>query len=214
MISIKKFTFNPFQENTYVLFDETKECVIIDPGCYESHEEEELDKFITDNELKPVKLISTHSHIDHVLGNKFIMEKYGVNLHVHTKDLDTLMAVVTYAANYGFMEYKPCAEPTNFIKEGEELTFGDSKLEVRFVPGHAPGHVVFIAKEEKFVVNGDCLFHGSIGRTDLPGGDHATLLESIRQQLFTLPDDFVVYCGHGPETQIGFEKQNNPFLNS
>jgi len=214
MISIKKFTFNPFQENTYVLFDETKECVIVDPGCYEPHEEEELDKFITNTGLKPVKLISTHSHIDHVLGNKFVMEKYGVNLHVHSKDLDTLMAVVTYAASYGFMEYKPCAEPTHFIKEGEELTFGNSKLEVRFVPGHAPGHVVFIAKEEKFVVNGDCLFHGSIGRTDLPGGDHATLLKNIRQQLFTLPNDFVVYCGHGPETQIGFEKQNNPFLNS
>jgi hydroxyacylglutathione hydrolase len=212
MISIKKFTFNPFQENTYILFDETKECVIIDPGCYEPHEEQELDQFITENELKPVKLISTHSHIDHVLGNKFVMDKYNVNLHIHEQDFQTLTAVETYAASYGFMDYKPCKEPTHFIKEGEDISFGNSKLAVRFVPGHAPGHVVFIAEKEKFVVNGDCLFYGSIGRTDLPGGDHMVLIDSIRKQLFTLPEDFVVYCGHGPETQIGFETQKNPFL--
>lgn len=214
MISIKKFTFNPFQENTYVLFDETKECIIVDPGCYEPHEEEELTSFIEENELKVVKLVSTHSHIDHVLGNKFVMDTYDVNLCVHPKDVETLTSVETYAATYGFMNYKPCKEPTHFIKEGENLTFGNSELEVRYVPGHAPGHVVFVAMLERFVVNGDCLFYGSIGRTDLPGGDHLVLLDSIRKQLFTLPDDFLVYCGHGPETQIGFEKQNNPFLNS
>ena len=214
MISIKKFTFNPFQENTYILYDDSRECVIVDPGCYEVHEEEELHTFVKENDLKVTKLISTHSHIDHVLGNKFVMEKYDVNLHIHSKDLETLQSVVTYAASYGFMDYKPCDTPTHFIKEGENIKFGDSELEVLYVPGHAPGHVVFVAREEKFVVNGDCLFYGSIGRTDLPGGDNMALLDSIRNKLFTLPDDFMVYCGHGPETQIGFEKLNNPFLNA
>lgn len=212
MITVKKFTFNPFQENTYLLFDETKECVIIDPGCYEPHEEEDLADFIETNELKVVKLLSTHSHVDHVLGNKYVMEKYGVDLYVHSKDLDTLTAVETYAATYGFMDFKPCTVPTHFLEEGKSVTFGTSQLDIKFVPGHAPGHVVFVANEEQFVINGDCLFQGSIGRTDLPGGDHQTLLDSIRRELFALPNDFVVYCGHGPETTIGHEKQHNPFL--
>ena len=212
MIFIKKFTFNPFQENTYVLYDDTKECIIIDPGCYEPHEEQELVDFITEKELNPVKLVSTHSHIDHVLGNKFVMDKFDVNLHLHAKDLATLESVSSYAINYGFMNYKPCKTPTHFLKEGEKLTFGNSELDILFVPGHAPGHIVFVAREEKFVINGDCLFYGSIGRTDLPGGDHQTLLDNIKSQLFSLPEDYLVYCGHGQETTIGFEKENNPFL--
>lgn len=212
MISVKKLTFNPFQENMYVLFDETKECVIIDPGCYEKHEEEQLTFFIEKNELIPVKLISTHSHIDHVLGNKFVMETYNIDLHIHKQDLQTLVSVPTYAANYGFTDYQACVTPTNFFEEGDKITFGNSELEILFVPGHAPGHVAFVAKEEKFIINGDCLFYGSVGRVDLPGGDAATLVHSIKTKLFALPDDFVVYCGHGPETTIGFEKQNNRFL--
>ncbi len=212
MITVKKFTFNPFQENTYVLFDETKECLIIDPGCYEPLEQEELTSFVAQNELKVTKLLSTHSHIDHVLGNKFVMEKYGVDLFIHSKDLETLTSVETYAASYGFMNYSACTVPSNFLKEGESVAWGNSSLEIRFVPGHAPGHVVFVANEEKFIINGDCLFQGSIGRTDLPGGDHQTLLDSIKRELFSLPDDFVVYCGHGPETTIGNEKLHNPFL--
>ena len=213
MIQVKKITFNPFQENTIVLHDETNECVIIDPGCYDKEEEEILVKYISDNELKPVKLISTHSHIDHVLGNKFVLDKYEVPHLIHEQDVQTLVSVSEYAGSYGFMDYQEVDAPTQFIKEGETIEFGNSSLEVRFVPGHAPGHVVFIAQEEKFVVNGDCLFYGSIGRTDLPGGNHQTLLNNIRKELFTLPDDFTVYCGHGQETTIGFEKENNPFLN-
>ena len=212
MIKVKKFTFNPFQENTYILFDETKECVIIDPGCYEPHEQAELSDFIEENALTVSKLLSTHSHIDHVLGNKFVMEKYDVDLFIHSKDLETLTSVETYATSYGFMNYDRCKVPSNFLKEGESLTWGNSSLEIRFVPGHAPGHIVFVANEEKFVINGDCLFQGSIGRTDLPGGDHQTLLDSIKRELFSLPQDFVVYCGHGPETTIGHEKLHNPFL--
>jgi glyoxylase-like metal-dependent hydrolase (beta-lactamase superfamily II) len=212
MIQVKKITFNPFQENTIILFDETKECIIIDAGCYEKHEEQTLVGFIEENELKPVKLISTHSHIDHVLGNNFVLDKYNIPLEIHQKDQETLQSVGLYAGNYGFSIYQDSPLPTNYLEEGKNVKFGNSELEVLFVPGHAPGHVVFVAREEKFVINGDCLFHGSIGRTDLPGGDYVTLISSIKSQLFTLPDDFLVYCGHGPETTIGFEKQNNPFL--
>ena len=212
MISIEKFTFNPFQENTYVLYDETKECIIVDPGCYELHEQKELVDFISEHDLKPVKLVSTHSHIDHVLGNKFVIDTFGVDLFVHKLDVTTLGAVPTYAANYGFMDYTPCEIPTNFLAEGEKLTFGNSDLDILFVPGHAPGHIAFVAIEENFVVNGDCLFRDSVGRVDLPGGDAATLVKSIKTKLFALPDDCKVYCGHGPETTIGYEKVNNRFL--
>jgi len=212
MIKKQKITFNPFQENTVILWDETKECVIIDAGCYEKEEQEYLVDFIGKNELKPVKLISTHSHIDHVLGNTFVVNKYNIPLEIHQKDEETLKSVGLYAGNYGFGMYQESPLPSSYLKAGENVKFGNSELEVRFVPGHAPGHVVFIAREEKFVINGDCLFRGSIGRTDLPGGDYDTLISSIKSQLFTLPNDFVVYCGHGPETTIGFEKENNPFL--
>lgn len=212
MISVQKITFNPFQENTYILFDETKECVIIDPGCYEEQEQDELKNFIDANGLTPVKLISTHSHIDHVLGNKFVMETYGIKLQIHKLDLQTLISVPTYAGNYGFTNYQACESPTSFFEEGDTINFGNSELDILFVPGHAPGHVVFVAREEKFVINGDCLFYGSVGRVDLPGGDEATLVHSIKTKLFTLSDEFVVYCGHGPETTIGFEKANNKFL--
>ena len=140
------------------------------------------------------------------------MNKYNIPLEIHQKDQETLESVGLYAGNYGFAMYQDSPLPANYLEEGKNVKFGNSELEVLFVPGHAPGHVVFVAREEKFVINGDCLFHGSIGRTDLPGGDYDTLISSIKSQLLTLPDDFLVYCGHGPETTIGFEKQNNPFL--
>ncbi|MFT7614718.1 MAG: hydroxyacylglutathione hydrolase [Parvicellaceae bacterium] len=212
MTQVAQITFNPFQENTYVLFDESKECVIIDPGCYEVAEQEELVKFIEENELKVVRLLLTHSHIDHVLGNYFVCEHFGVKPELHALDLETLTSVSSYAHVYGFPGYQPSPEPENFIKEGTNVEFGNTSLEVRFVPGHAPGHIVFICNEDKFVINGDCLFHGSIGRTDLPGGDHQTLLDSIKRELFSLPEDYTVYTGHGQPTSVGFEKMNNPFL--
>ena len=212
MTQVAQLTFNPFQENTYVLFDESKECVIIDPGCYEVAEQESLVKFIEENELKVTRLLLTHSHIDHVLGNSFVCNHFGVKPEAHALDLETLANVSSYAHVYGFPGYIPSPEPENLIKEGTNIEFGNTTLEVRFVPGHAPGHVVFICNEEKFVINGDCLFHGSIGRTDLPGGDHQTLLDSIKRELFSLPEDYTVYTGHGQPTSIGFEKMNNPFL--
>lgn len=205
-------TFNQFQENTYLLHDDTKECVVIDPGCYEKHEREQLKKYIQDNNLKVVRLLNTHCHIDHVLGNKFVANTYNVDLEIHPDDEQTLRSVPVYAPAYGFPMYEEQL-PAKFLKEGDTVKFGNTELEVIFAPGHAPGHVVFYNRSEKILIGGDVLFNESIGRTDLPGGDFNTLIQSIKTKLFTLPDDVTVYCGHGPETTIGHEKKYNPFLN-
>lgn len=208
---IKSFTFNPFSENTYVLFDDTKECVVVDPGCSDKQEQQQLQDFIQRNNLQVVRLLNTHCHIDHVLGNKFVADTYGVPLEIHEKDLEVLRAVPTYSAAYGFPQYQEIL-PEKFLKEGEKVTFGQTELQVLFTPGHAPGHVVFYHAESQNIIGGDVLFNRSIGRTDLPGGDYETLLHSIRTQLFTLPDSVTVHPGHGPSTTIGEEKTSNPFL--
>jgi len=210
MLRLEVFTFNPFQENTYLLYDETGECVIIDPGCYDTHEQFDLKDFIETNALRVTALWNTHCHIDHVLGNAFVKHQYGVKLYIHAKDEPVLRAVPTYASNYGFVKYEP-TEPDGYFEEGQEVSVGNEKLKVIFTPGHAPGHIVFYHPESKIIIGGDVLFYNSIGRTDLPGGDHDTLIESIHQKLFTLPDDVTVYPGHGPETTIGHEKRTNPF---
>jgi len=212
MIQIQSFTFNGFQENTYILFDETKECVIIDPGCYDNNEQKTLVSFITENELKPVKLINTHCHIDHVLGNCFVANKWNLDLAMHELDLPTLNSVKDYCTVYGFHNYEESPQPTQFLKEGEKIKFGESELSILFTPGHAPGHIVLHSQQDSFVIGGDVLFQMSIGRTDLPGGDFDTLIKSIKEKLFKLDDKTIVYCGHGPNTNIGFEKANNPFL--
>ena len=210
MIHVKSFVFNPFMENTYVLHDQTGEAIVIDPGCYEEYEQTMLETYIRENELKVVGLINTHGHIDHVLGNTFISRKFGVPLQIHPLDVPVLKAVEAYAPNYGFNNYQPL-EPEILLEEGGKVSFGASELEILFLPGHAPGHIGLLERDQKFLIGGDVLFRESIGRTDLPGGDHATLLDSIREKLFMLDDDIVVYCGHGPETQIGHEKRYNPF---
>jgi len=197
-------------ENSFVVYDDTKECVVIDPGCYEDYEKQELSNFIKENDLKVVKLLNTHCHIDHVLGNKYVKDTFGVKLHVHKEDVATLQAVKAYASSYGFSNYEE-ATVDEHLEEGKPIVFGDSSLEVVFVPGHAPGHVAFIDHETKTVIGGDVLFQGSIGRTDLPGGDFDTLIKSIHTKFFNLADDYIVYCGHGPETKIGHEKKTNPF---
>lgn len=211
-MEVKKFTFNPFQENTYVLFDDSKECIIVDAGCYFPAEMESLKIFIQENGLTPVKLISTHSHLDHVFGNKVVTDHYKIPLGIHPEDEVTLDALERTASMYGVPNVFKSPEPDFYFKHGDKVIFGQSELEVRFVPGHAPGHVVFISHEDKLVINGDCLFAGSIGRTDLPGGNHELLLQKIREELFTLPEDYLVYSGHGPETTIGVEKNTNPFF--
>ena len=213
-MEIKKITFNPFQENTYVVWDESRECIIIDPGCYEDSEKEILKRFIVDNNLNPVKLINTHCHIDHILGNRFVSENWNIELHIHKLDLPLLENAGGIAKTYGFKKYEGSPYPKHFLKEGEVLNFGKSKLEILFTPGHAPGHICLFSKEEKFIVAGDVLFNGSIGRTDLPGGDYDTLIDIIQNKLMVLEDETVVHCGHGPSTTIGKERMTNPFLYS
>ncbi len=215
MISIHTFDFNAFQENTFVLADETGECIIIDPGCQTSTEREKLTGFIKENHWQVVGLVNTHCHIDHVLGNAFVKDTYHVKLTIHKKDEPTLHANKIIAPLYGIPHYEE-TEPDLFVKEGDFISFGNSKLEVLFVPGHSPGHIALVNREQKFCIGGDVLFLGSIGRTDLPGGDFDTLISSIHNKIFPLGDDMTVYCGHGPETKVGVEKKMNPFcaLNS
>ncbi|MDN5215776.1 MBL fold metallo-hydrolase [Fulvivirgaceae bacterium BMA12] len=210
MIKIQSFVFGPFMENTYILSDETRESIIIDPGCYESEEKALITSYIEDNQLNVVKLLNTHCHIDHVLGNYFIKEKYKVSLGTHQLEEPLLKAVKAYSHNYGFPNYTE-AEIDYFIEEGDVIKFGQSQLQVLFVPGHSPGHIAFFQPEQKFCIGGDVLFQGSIGRTDLPGGNFDTLIQSIHQKFFPLGDDVTVYCGHGSSTTVGEEKKSNPF---
>lgn len=211
MLQIKSFTFNPFQENTYLIYDDSLQAAIIDPGCHTTQERKELADFILENNLKPVLLLNTHCHIDHVLGNDWVKNTYKIPLLIHRLELPVLKSVEAYASNYGFHNYSG-AEPDGFLEEGEVISIGAEKLKVLFVPGHAPGHVVFYHAESGRAIGGDTLFQGSIGRTDLPGGNHQLLLDKIKSVLFALPDETVIYSGHGPETMIGFEKSNNPFV--
>jgi hydroxyacylglutathione hydrolase len=211
MIQIQSFTFNPFSENTYILYDETREAVIVDPGCYDSAEFNELYSYIESNQLNPVRIINTHAHIDHVLGVQAIKAKYSIPFSLHKIEEPVLKAVKTYAPNYGFPHFDE-PEIDHYLLEGETVSFGNSELKIIFVPGHAPGHVAFLSDSQRFIISGDVLFRQSIGRTDLPGGDFGTLIESIRTKLFTLDDDYMVYAGHMGPTTIGFEKKNNPFL--
>lgn len=209
-LEIKCFTFNPFMENTYVVYDETKEAVIIDPGCYEPYEQNALRDFIEEEGLTVIRLLNTHAHIDHVLGNSFVKRTYQVGYALHKKDLETLRAVPAYAPSYGFAHYE-AEEPDSYLEEGDTISLGNTELKVLFTPGHAPGHVVFYHEDSQQFLGGDVLFQGSVGRTDLPGGDMDTLINSIHTKLFTLPDAVKVYPGHGPATTIGEEKQTNPF---
>jgi hydroxyacylglutathione hydrolase len=209
MVHVEQFTFNGFQENTYVLFDENGKGIIVDPGCYERQEESDLLSFIEQRQIEIVAVLNTHAHIDHILGNQFVTSHFGVDLYLHEKDLNTLRSVESYAHVYGFNAYKVSPEPTQFLEDGQMLSFGEIDLKVLFTPGHAPGHVVFYCEKGKFVINGDVLFQGSFGRVDLPGGDLETLKKSIFNIMFKLPEETVVYCGHGPRTTIGQEKRFN-----
>jgi glyoxylase-like metal-dependent hydrolase (beta-lactamase superfamily II) len=212
MLKIKSFEFSPIQENTYILYNEFNDCVIIDPGCYFDDEKDELLQYINKMDLKPRMLLNTHCHLDHVFGNKFIAEKFGLTLHIHENE----KPVLAFAPASGLMYNLPFDNYTGdiiFLKENETIKLGADELDILFTPGHSPGSLSFYSRKDKFVVSGDALFFRSIGRTDLPLGDHETLLKSIRQQLFALPDETNVYSGHGPVTTIGEEKRENPFMN-
>lgn len=211
MITIEKFVFNPFGVNTFILFDETKECVIVDPGCLEEREENSLGKYIDSKGLKPVRMIFTHCHVDHIFGANYVYKKYGLKPEIHKAGLPFLTNGEVHAKMYGF-EIDKIIEPDSFIEEGDIITFGESELRAVYTPGHADGSVCFINDPQKFVITGDVLFRDSIGRTDFPTGDFDVLMKSIHEKLFTLDDAYTAYCGHGPETSIGYEKVNNPFI--
>ncbi|MCC6839995.1 MAG: MBL fold metallo-hydrolase [Flavobacteriales bacterium] len=207
---VQKFTFNPFQENTYVLHADG-EGMLIDPGCSNQNEERELEHWLRDHGIRPVRVLLTHAHVDHVMGCAWAKKRYGLSPELHAKDLPVLEHAAASAAMFGVACASPPA-PARFIEEGEVIPLGDEHLDVLFVPGHAPGHIAFYNPKRHFILSGDVLFQRSIGRTDLPGGDMDTLLESIRTQLYALGDEVVVYCGHGPETTIGEERRGNPFV--
>ena len=211
-MNIKSFTFNPFQENTYIVYDETKECLIIDPGCYTDAERKELKAFIEEKELTPVKLINTHCHIDHVLGNKFASEHWDLELYMHKEGLPVLEKAGEISKIYELENYQGSPYPKHFLTQGDRLTFGKSSFKILFTPGHAPGHICLYSKENNLLIAGDVIFQRSIGRTDLPGGDYSTLINSIITQLFPLPNETQVFCGHGPSTNLGYEKEHNLFL--
>ncbi|MEO5912330.1 MAG: MBL fold metallo-hydrolase [Pelobium sp.] len=213
MMDLKVFVNNPYQENTYVVYDESGDCAIIDPGMYNASEQNAVVLFIKENKLKPVMLLNTHCHIDHVLGNKFIYEQYGLKPQLSEGELPLLHAIPSYAPAQG-INYELSPEPENFLPTSGSIPLGNGVLEIIFAPGHSPAHLCFYSKADAFIIGGDVLFKNSIGRTDLPGGNYDILISSIRNEVFTLPDEVKVYPGHGPFTTIGFEKLYNPFLNS
>ena len=211
MLTVQPFTFNPVQENTYVLYNEKGECCIIDPGCYFASEEKALTDFIEQANLKPVLLLNTHCHLDHIFGNRFVHKKYGLSLHLHSLEKPVLEYGPTSGQAWGLPFDNYDAELV-FIDEGQTVRIGDEELEILFTPGHSPGSISFYSKAHKFVIAGDVLFQGSVGRTDLPGGNFTILEESIKTKLYTLPEDVIVHPGHGDSTTIGDEMKSNPFV--
>jgi hydroxyacylglutathione hydrolase len=211
MLQIHRFAFNTFQVNTYILWDETKECAIIDAGCYSPEEEDEITGFIKENGLKPLRLLNTHCHIDHIAGVAYISREYGLKAEAHPGGMEFIRHSQKTGFTYGMDDLKTIV-PELLLKEGDIIRFGKAELQVVETPGHADGSVCFISHADKFVITGDVLFYQSIGRTDFPTGDYDLLIKNISEKLLTLPRDYKVYPGHGPETTIGFESYSNPFL--
>jgi len=211
MASIQAFPNNPYQENTYLLYDDSGECAIIDPGMYTAAEQNAVVNFITQHQLKPVLLLNTHCHIDHILGNKFVFDQYGLKPQFHEGELVVMQATPVWAQQSG-IRYELSPLPDVYLPETGSISFGNTTLELIFAPGHSPAHLCFYDKADNLLIGGDVLFRGSIGRYDLPGGNQAQLLKNIEEKLFILPQDCTVYPGHGPETTIGYERETNPFF--
>ena len=211
MAAIASFTFSPFAENTYVIWDDSQECVIVDPGCHSTAEQDELTRFIADKKLTPVRLLLTHAHLDHVFGCAFVAEKYGLKVEGHRGEQIVLDHAPQAASMYG-VPFAPSPPIEVFHDEGDQVTFGDTTLDVLFTPGHSPASICFHNKADRWVVCGDVIFQGSIGRTDLPGGDGETLMKSIFDKVLTLPGETVLYPGHMGSTSVGAEKESNPFV--
>lgn len=212
MIQYRNLVFNDFQVNTYLLWDETKECVVIDAACYYENEKQSLKEFITRHNLKPVKLINTHNHLDHILGNPFVKKEYNIPLYAHEEG-QLFIRMAEGSASFFGVDVNETVNPDYHPKDGDTLSFGSSELKVIYTPGHADGSICLFAQNEKMLFAGDVLFRGGIGRTDLPTGDYSLLEKSIKEKLFKLGEDVRVMPGHGPETTIGYEKSNNPFIN-
>ena len=211
MLTVQSFTFNPASENTYVVYNEKGDAIIIDPGCYFSEEQRSLQTFIETKKLKPIQLINTHCHLDHVFGNKWVHKTYGLELHIHPQEKQVLDFAPQSAQRWG-LSIDNYSGPIHFIDEGNIISIGDDQFSILLTPGHSPGSISFYCEKQGFVISGDVLFKESIGRTDLPGGDFDTLIESIQTKLFTLPPTTLVYNGHGSTTTIGHEIKHNPFL--
>jgi glyoxylase-like metal-dependent hydrolase (beta-lactamase superfamily II) len=209
---IKTFTFNPFQENTYILHDETREAVIIDAGCFNDGERRLLKNYFEENKLTLKRLINTHLHLDHQFGNRFVYNAFGIAPEAGQEDEFLLQNVAAQARAFGLPVNEEAQALASYITEDQEIKFGNSTLKAIHVPGHSPGSMAFYSEKDAVLFAGDVLFQGSIGRTDLVKGDYATLITSITKKLLPLPDSTVVYCGHGPTTTIGNEKNNNPYL--
>ncbi len=210
-MQIEKFTFNPFQVNSYIIYDHTGECLIIDASCYNKTEIKEIEEFISGNDLKPVMIINTHGHVDHLPGNAYLAEKYSIEVALNKDDLFLVENAVQQGLFFGFEISKPPV-PSVFLRDKQIINFGSSSLEVRHAPGHSPGSVVLYSAADGFAITGDVLFAGSIGRTDLPGGSYEVLISSIKSQLLTLPGETIVYPGHGLPSTIENERMHNPFL--
>jgi glyoxylase-like metal-dependent hydrolase (beta-lactamase superfamily II) len=214
MLKLHTATFNAFSENTYIIYNEAKDCWIIDPGMYDKSETDALTSFISQQGLKPKAVVKTHAHIDHIFGVQAMMDQYNIPFFLHPLEAPVLQGAKGSAMLFGF-QIAGIPQPTDALKEGTTLQLGTDPtdtVEIRFTPGHSPGSVIFYHAPGAWAIGGDVLFAGSIGRTDLPGGNHATLINSIRTQLFTLPDNTVIHPGHGPSTTIAQEKRSNPFL--
>ncbi len=212
MIKLQRFIFNPFHENTYIVWDEdSSEAAVIDPGCYNKFEENELGKFIENRGLFVKYLINTHCHIDHIFGNDFVIGKFNAPLYAPEKDAFLLESAVEHAKFFE-VRFNPSPKPDKFITEDLKLFLGKSPMKFIFTPGHTPGEFCILFEEKKICITGDVLFRESIGRTDLPGGNHQTLIDSIKNKLMTLPDDIQIFPGHGESSNIGYERNNNPFL--
>ncbi|HET8574288.1 MAG TPA: MBL fold metallo-hydrolase [Edaphocola sp.] len=206
MLKVLSFTFNPFRENTYLVVNEAHETIVIDPGMYDKSELTEFYTYIEHHQLKPVKILNTHAHIDHILSVEALKQKYQIPFALHEGELPVL-ANATYASMMYGIKLAAIPKVDFYLKEGENISFGTSQLKLLLTPGHSPGSISFYAPKEGFVISGDVLFQNSIGRTDLPGGNYEQLIESIQRKMFSLPDKTTVYPGHGPITRIDVEKE-------
>ena len=211
VMKIETFVFNAFYENTYVISSSKGNALIFDPGCYESFEFSKLFEYIKSENLTVKGIVNTHCHIDHILGNSKCKNEFGVKLMIPVNEQEILRSMIVYAPQWGITAYEH-TDADQLLSEKDHLILDDIHFKILEVPGHSPGHLMFYCKEEKTIIGGDVLFKESIGRTDLPGGDHENLLTNIQNKVYKLPDDTTVFCGHGPNTTIGHEKRHNPFV--